>query len=91
MVKREELSNPNSCMSRAKDDEMTFVLLGRDVAAPMAIRAWIYWRIMLKKNTHDDPQIKDALACAEQMERDLAKPAGREKLFTKILVCSGLV
>lgn len=38
MIKSRELSDPNSCMSRAKDDEMTFVLLGRDAAAPQAIR-----------------------------------------------------
>ena len=34
MIKKKELSDPNSCMSKARDDEMTFVLLGRDAAAP---------------------------------------------------------
>ena len=40
MLKRDELTNPDSCMSRAHDDEMMFVLLGRDPAAAVAVRAW---------------------------------------------------
>lgn len=60
MRKREELTNPNSCMSRAGDDEMTFVLLGRDRAAPEAVRAWINERIAIGKNKRDDPQIVEA-------------------------------
>lgn len=68
MIKRDELTNPASCMNRARDDEMTFVLLGRDAAAPVAIRAWVNERIRLGKNRADDQQIVDALACAEAME-----------------------
>lgn len=68
MIKREELSNPHSCMSRAKEDEMTFVLLGRDAAAPFAIRMWVDRRIALGKNNLGDPQIVEALACAAAME-----------------------
>lgn len=63
MIKREELSNPASCMSRAKDDEMTFVLLGRDPAAAAAIRTWISERIRLGKNELGDAQIREARAC----------------------------
>ena len=68
MIKREELENPNSCMSRAKPDEMTFVLLGRDKASPTAIRAWVAERIRLGKNVESDPQIIEALNCAHVME-----------------------
>lgn len=68
MKKRDELTNPNSCMSKAGPDEMTFVLLGRDVAAPVAIRAWVNERIRVGKNNADDPQIKEALDCALWME-----------------------
>jgi hypothetical protein len=68
MIKREELTNPNSCMSKARDDEMTFVLLGRDAAAPMVIRAWVNERIRLGKNTAEDPQIQEAIACAASMD-----------------------
>ena len=55
-------------MSRARPDEMTFVLLGRDSAAPVAIRAWVAERILLGKNRPDDHQILEALACAKAME-----------------------
>ena len=57
-------------MSRANDDEMTFVLLARDIAAPFAIRAWVSERIRLGKNFVDDLQIKEALDCALRMEMD---------------------
>jgi hypothetical protein len=60
MRKREELTNPASCLNRAAEDEMLFVLLGRDAAAPAAVRAWIAERIRLGKNKADDPQIRDA-------------------------------
>lgn len=68
MIKREELTNPDSCMSRAMDDEMTFVLLSRDVCAPETIRFWCESRISAGKNTPNDPQITEALACAKRME-----------------------
>jgi hypothetical protein len=67
MIKTEELSNPQSCMSRAKYDEMTFVLLGRDAAAPVAILAWIDERIRLGKNKPDDPQIREAFEAINKM------------------------
>jgi hypothetical protein len=76
--KRDELTNPQSCMSRAKDDEMTFVLLGRDEAAPYAIRAWIEHRIHLRKNKRNDPQIIEALACADKMEADRVAAQGEQ-------------
>lgn len=70
MRKSEELSNPQSCMSRARNDEMTFVLLERDAAAPVAIRAWIAERIRIGKNTRNDEQIREAEACARFMEAE---------------------
>ena len=76
MVKLEELSNPKSCMSRAADHEMTFVLLARDAAAPAAIRAWVNERIRLGKNAADDEQILEALHCANFMEQQRADGIG---------------
>ena len=70
MRKADELTHPRSCMSRAKDDEWTFVLLGRDAAAPETIRFWVRSRIGLGKNTPNDAQIVEALACADAMERE---------------------
>jgi hypothetical protein len=69
MRKRDELIN--GCMAKARDDEMTFVLLGRDAAAPVAIRAWICERIRTGKNLPDDPQIIEAKECATIMEAEL--------------------
>ena len=68
MIKTDELTDSNSCMNRARDDEMTFVLLARDAAAPVAIKAWVAERIRLGKNKLEDAQIQDALHCAVIME-----------------------
>ena len=68
MIKREELTNPQSCTNRAKDHEMCFVLLARDAVAPHIIRQWARERIRLGKNKPDDAQITEALRCAEVMQ-----------------------
>jgi hypothetical protein len=73
MLKRDELNNPNSCLSRARIDEMTFVLLARDIAAPDTIRHWCALRCTKGKNKLTDPQIKEALACADEMERQFTR------------------
>jgi len=65
-----ELQSSDSCINRALNDEMTFVLLGRDEAAPAAIRAWIAKRIELGKNRPSDPQIRSAKFAATVMERE---------------------
>lgn len=70
MRKRDELSNPASCLARARDEEMLFVLLARDAAAPPAIRAWVKERIRLGKNREGDEQTTSALECAETMARE---------------------
>lgn len=69
MIKKDELSDPRSCMSRANDDEMIFVLLARDLAAPAAILAWCDERISLGLNSAGDQQIINARLCASAMER----------------------
>jgi hypothetical protein len=72
--KRDELTNPNSCMSRARDDEWTFVLLGRDRAATHAVREWIRVRISLGKNKIDDPQIVEAQEWIRNVEAEWQIP-----------------
>ncbi len=72
MRKREELTNPASCMSRARDHEWTFVLLGRDAAAPAAVRAWIEERIRLGKNKREDAQIVEAEQWIDNVVREQA-------------------
>ena len=70
MRKFAELSFKESCMSKARPTEMTFVLLGRDAAAPVAIMRWVEERIRLGKNTIDDEQIKEAVRCTDLMENE---------------------
>lgn len=69
MRKRDELSDPTSCMSKAHPDEWTFVLLGRDVAATWMVWAWIILRILFRKNRWRDPKLVEArrwIAAVEQ-------------------------
>lgn len=67
MKKKHEVELPGSCLNRADDDEMIFVLLGRDVAAFETINAWIDARIKHGKNVDGDSQILGAKRCLEGM------------------------
>jgi len=81
MIKIEELKSPISCLNRANSNEMVFVLLERDLAAPFAIYEWCRQRILLGKNKPDDAQIKEAYECANYMRKaqDEKKNATRQK------------
>ena len=68
MKKRDELTQ-HGCLSKALDDEMLFVLLARDPAAPIAIEAWVQARYKLGLNQPGDPKINEALECAYQMRK----------------------
>lgn len=68
MIKRDEAQDPRSCWNKGREDERMFVLLARDQAAPVAIRAWAAERIRLGKNAAGDPQIVEALDCAARMD-----------------------
>lgn len=70
MRKDTERSVEHSCWNKAGENEMVFVLLARDVAAPATIRAWIGERLRLGKNAPGDPQIVEAEQCAAAMERE---------------------
>jgi hypothetical protein len=70
MRKRDELTRPNSCLNKARDGEMLFVLLGRDEDAPETIRYWIRRRIRRGKNKPGDPKMVEAELCAQAMESD---------------------
>lgn len=45
MIKRSELADPNSCLNKAADDELLFVLIGRDEDMADTIRYWTRRRI----------------------------------------------
>ena len=76
MRKKDELSLEHTCMRHAHPQEMTFVLLSRDAAAPAAIRAWVAERLRLGKNEASDAQIVEALECAATMEAEGRKWVG---------------
>ena len=69
MTKSDEIEFPDSCWNRARDDELVFVLLGRDAAAPETIRFWARLRKKLGLNTDYSDQIMSARALALLMER----------------------
>jgi len=69
MIKKFELTNSESCLNKARNEEMTFILLGRDLASAATIKFWIAERIRLGKNKETDPQIKEAINCAKIMEQ----------------------
>lgn len=73
MLKSDELQNPTSCLNKALPNERLFILLARDPAAPITIRAWITERLRLGKNKEDDAQVQEALECASCMEDERAK------------------
>lgn len=79
MRKRDELADPASCLSKAREDELIFVLLGRDLAAPAAVRAWIAERIRLGLNRPGDAKLVSAERLAETMARERVGPDGAPK------------
>jgi len=68
MIKHDVIDSPKSCFNTAYDQEHLFVLLARDPAAPVAIRAWIAERLRLGRNQPGDEQIREAYECATLME-----------------------
>ncbi len=85
MRKKDELTREHTCMQHAHAEEMVFVLLSRDAAAPVAIRAWVAERIRIGKNTESDEQIVEAIQCAETMEVE-----GRLWADKKLAACDGV-
>lgn len=73
MKKVDEINDLSSCLNKARDDEMIFVLLGRDAAAIRAVRAWIEERIALGKNQVGDEQIQNALSWCEIVQKQQEK------------------
>lgn len=67
MKKLKEASDPKSCWNRADEEEIVFVLLARDPAAPAAILAWINERVRIGKNYAGDAQILEATRAALDM------------------------
>lgn len=70
MIKSKELTDPTSCLSKARPDELIFVLLARDAVAPAVVREWCRLRCLHGKNTPKDDQITEALEWADRVQRE---------------------
>lgn len=75
MRKHLELSDPKSCLNKAKHDELVFVLLERDPVAAELIWEWAKRRIAKGLNIAGDSQIQEALDIAIAMEKERSRPA----------------
>jgi hypothetical protein len=58
---------PFDCYENAEPDEPLFTLIARDALAPDVVGYWASLRVAAGKNSWDDPQITEALECAEAM------------------------
>jgi len=67
MNKKENYENPVSCWNKAEEYEEMFILLGRDPAAPVTIRAWWKERIRLGLDEPNSPKIVSAQGIAQKM------------------------
>ena len=76
MIKRDELSDPTSCLNRVEEDEPVFVLRAADMCAPDTILFWILSRLTAGRNQEDDTQIKEAQALATDMVKYRAMKKG---------------
>ncbi len=57
----------DSCLAKAADNEPIFTLRAQDRFAPALVRAWAHQAAMFLGN--DSPKVKEAIACADAMER----------------------
>jgi hypothetical protein len=87
MRKYQELSDPGSCLNRAAENELTFVLLARDPAATVAVRFWIEERIRIGQNARNDPQIVEAERWIETASRERAECPGHGRGGRKEACC----
>lgn len=65
MTKREEMVNPDSCLSKAGDDEPIFVLRAKD---PMAVQTVLYWA-SISIGLHDTDKLEEAKRWCENAEK----------------------
>jgi len=64
-TKRDELTNPRSCLSKARPDEPLFVLRANDRTAAQVVRLWI----AMNDGIRSPEKCAEALHCADVMEK----------------------
>jgi hypothetical protein len=76
-LKRYEISDPNSCLNRAADDEPVFVLRAKDPLAAKLVEDWAAKAVL--EGLHDDAKIQAAYRFAQAMkawrEKNVPPPA----------------
>lgn len=65
MLKRQELLDPNSCLNKAKSEELVFVLRENDPLFSQAVRHWA----TMADGIHEPAKIAAALKDADDAER----------------------
>jgi hypothetical protein len=65
-IKRDEISDPNSCLNRAADDEPVFVLRAKDPLAAKLVEDWAAKAVL--EGLHDDAKIQAAWRFAQTMK-----------------------
>lgn len=64
MIKREELSNPNSCINKAADEEPVFVLRAQDLLSDVLVDLWAR---RAEENGASDAKVSSARELAQKM------------------------
>lgn len=65
MIKSEEISNPDSCLNKAGDEEPVFVLRAHDRTAPFTVRFWI---TQARGRGAPEAKLKEAQEIVDEME-----------------------
>jgi hypothetical protein len=68
--KIEEIMNPKSCLNKAAEDELIFVLRANDPAMADTIRSWVTIRVQRKLNKLTDVRIVEAIKLANLVDED---------------------
>jgi hypothetical protein len=80
MIKKEELTNPTSCINKAFDDEPIFVLRAKDPVAIQTIYYWMHQRICTGSEKYNDPKMKEAEQLAQLMHQWRRENPDKRKL-----------
>lgn len=77
MLKAELLMNPDSCLSKAADDEPLFVIRAKDACGAATVRAWV----AMSTEHHEIEKRNEALKVANDMQawRQRNAPAEEEE------------
>lgn len=75
-IKKDEMSNPDSCLNRADDEEPLFVLRANDELAYLAVMLWAgHYRISKEQLNdgemlpHQEEKYNEAIDLAARMKR----------------------